>query len=534
MIAAILRAHLLSMRIGASRGRIFGLITGVLWYGLWTVVALGCGIYLAKADRETLSQSLPLGFLLVCFYWQVVPVLTASMGSGLDLRKLLVYPVPRPRLFAVEILLRLASNLEMVLVLTGGLAGLLVNWEAGGITAAPRIAIPLLLFLVFNLLLGSGVRSLLERLLSRRRVREVVVLFMVILWMLPRLIIESDLRPKSLDRFAVALEAIGLPWSAASHAALGPSGWQGVLSLAAWVVVAFWFARAQFARTLRYDIVAAQATPLVTTAPEQGNWKERFYRLPSAFLRDPLAGIVEKELRSLARTPRFRTVFIMGFTFGLMVWFPTMIGRHRSSGASSYFLVVVCVYALTLLGQVTYWNCFGFDRSAAAFYFAAPQPISTALLGKNIAALFYIYFEAVIVTGVTAALGLSGGWQKALEAFVVVGVCSLYMLALGNVSSVQYPRSLSPERNTQGGASGRFQGMIFLLYPVALIPVLLAYLARYALNSDLAFAMVLGVAAIIGGVLYWIGMESAVGTARKRRESILQELSQGEGPVVSG
>ena len=44
---------------------------------------------------------------------------------------------------------------------------------------------------------------------------------------------------------------------------------------------------------------------------------DRFFRLPSLVLPDPLAAIVEKELRSLARTPRFRTVFIMGFTFGL-------------------------------------------------------------------------------------------------------------------------------------------------------------------------------------------------------------------------
>jgi hypothetical protein len=44
---------------------------------------------------------------------------------------------------------------------------------------------------------------------------------------------------------------------------------------------------------------------------------------------------------------------------------------------------------------VTYWNCFGIDRSAAIFYFAAPQPMSRTLLGKNIACLFFLYLEAV-------------------------------------------------------------------------------------------------------------------------------------------
>ena len=97
---------------------------------------------------------------------------------------------------------------------------------------------------------------------------------------------------------------------------------------------------------------------------------DRLYRLPALFLRDPLAAIVEKELRSLARTPRFRTVFIMGFTFGLAVWFPVVARARRERAAlGSWFLTVVCVYALTLLGQVSYWNCFGFDRSAAALLF---------------------------------------------------------------------------------------------------------------------------------------------------------------------
>ena len=37
MIAAILRAQLLSMRVG-GRGRVFGMITGLIWYGFWAVI----------------------------------------------------------------------------------------------------------------------------------------------------------------------------------------------------------------------------------------------------------------------------------------------------------------------------------------------------------------------------------------------------------------------------------------------------------------------------------------------------------------
>ncbi|HJT86195.1 MAG TPA: hypothetical protein VJ732_00020, partial [Bryobacteraceae bacterium] len=120
-----------------------------------------------------------------------------------------------------------------------------------------------------------------------------------------------------------------------------------------------------------------------------------------------------------------------------------------------------------------------------------------------------------------------------LETLVVVGICCLYMMAFGNLSSVRYPRALTPERVSQGGASSRFQALVFILYPLALLPVFLAYLARYAFDSQAAFVAVLAFAAAVGVALYWIATESAVATATRQRERILSDLSRGEGPVVS-
>ena len=538
MIAAILRAQLLSMRIGARRGAIFSAITGVIWYGIWCAVAIAAYVLAWSTGPASLQRLLPLGFLGVCAYWQLIPVVSASMGAGLDMRKLLVYPVPHDKLFLVEILLRFTTGAEMVLVLIGGSIGLLRNPAAGGWHGLPRILLAMLVFILFNLLLASGMRSLLERLLTRRRVREVLSFFLLMLYVVPRALIQTGNGPKSLGPFSGVLHTVGLPWTAAAHAAVpvpNESGLLALLSLCAWTLAALWFGRLQFERNLRYDAVAAQATPQRAVGRQRLAWTERFYRWPSLLWHDPLAGLVEKELRSLARTPRFRMVFVMGFTFGLLVWFPMVAGRHTGhpGQTSQYFLIAVCVYSLTLLGQVSYWNCFGFDRSAALLYFAAPPPLSRVLLGKNIASLFFIYLEVLILTGITMALGFGGGWSVILETLLVVGVCAVYLLALGNISSVQYPRALSPERVSQGGASGRFQGLIFLLYPLALLPVFLAYLARYAFNSEVVFVFVMAVAATIGGVLYWQAMESSVRTALKRREQIIRELSKGDGPVTA-
>src|SRR5262245_54741238 len=113
MIAAILRAQLLTMRMGASRGAIFSLITGVIWYGIAVAVYYAAAV----SEPQVLVPALPVAFLAICAYWQIVPVISASMGAGLDMRKLMVYAVPHGTLFVVELLLRLITGAEMIIVL---------------------------------------------------------------------------------------------------------------------------------------------------------------------------------------------------------------------------------------------------------------------------------------------------------------------------------------------------------------------------------------------------------------------------------
>jgi ABC-2 type transport system permease protein len=478
--------------------------------------------------------------MAVCIYWQAMPVLSASMGASLDLRKLLVYPTPHEKLYGIELLLRLTNSIEMLMVLTGGTIGLLRNPASNGLRMLPSLAGAALLFALFNLLLASGTRSLLERVLARRKVREVVALLLAMVWVVPRFVVMSGAKPTWLRSAGAAMGAFGWPWSAAAHAAL-PAGetlgsvalsW---LSLALWTALAAWFGRTQFERNLRYDALAAQATPMKPLSAGARRWSERFYRLPGLLWRDPLAAIVEKELRTLMRSPRFRLVFVMGFTFGLMFWLPMVLRRNVSQDGflAHNFLVIVCIYAMTLIGQVTYWNCFGIDRSAVTFYFAAPQPMSRTLLGKNIACLFFLYLEALVLMSLTFAVHVNFTLGQALETFVVIGICAAYVMALGNVSSVHYPRALSPERVSQSGGGNRAQALVAMFYPVVLLPVVLAYIARFAFDSEMAFALVLTLAAILAGVFYWLAMDSAVKAAAARRQIIMEELSRGDGPVGS-
>jgi ABC-2 type transport system permease protein len=473
--------------------------------------------------------------VFVVLYWQLAPILVASMGASLDLKKLLVYPIPTRSLFWIEVMLRVTTGLEMLLLLAGATIGLIRNPVFGGWVRAPRIVAPLLLFVLFNLLLAAGLRSLIERVLGQKRLREVFVLLAVLVGAVPQLLIVTGVPRGTLRRVLAENSSVLWPWVAVARIQLLGSAAAPWAVLLAWTVAAYFFGRWQFESNLRFDVQAAQATNLSAGGLAENSWTGKLFRLPSFVLPDPIGAIVEKELRTLSRTPRFRLVFIMGFTFGLVVWLPLIIGRgiQQHSGMAENFLTLVCLYSLALLGQVTYWNAFGFDRSAVQAYFAWPVPISRALVGKNLAAAIFVFLEVLVVTAACLLLRMQPSPHKILEAYLVTSVVAMYLLAGGNLSSVHMPRALNAERVAQGGSAGRSQAIMLLVYPMALLPVLLAYGARYAFHSEPAFYVFLTVAAVLGAVVYWLALESAGNAAERRKEQIITELSRGDGPVAT-
>jgi ABC-2 type transport system permease protein len=103
VIWAILRAQWLSMRsfrLGSSRrGAIFSLITALLWYGFWTFLAFMAEEFMSSSSAsDAIRKWLPIGLMIVFLYWQVAPIVSASLGASLDLKKLLIYPVPHRKL----------------------------------------------------------------------------------------------------------------------------------------------------------------------------------------------------------------------------------------------------------------------------------------------------------------------------------------------------------------------------------------------------------------------------------------------------
>jgi predicted Na+-dependent transporter len=143
--------------------------------------------------------------------------------------------------------------------------------------------------------------------------------------------------------------------------------------------------------------------------------------------------------------------------------------------------------------------------------------------------LFLTVPQVLIVSMIASALSIPTPPAKIVETIAVIFITALYWLAMGNICSVRIPRALDPDKMNQ--MSNKMQAMTILIAPFLLLPLVLAYWARWFFENELVFAGLLFVAAVIGGIFYWVGLDSAVNTANAKRENMLVELSRSDGPL---
>lgn len=511
----------------AGGGFWFTLVFTSLWYLMIAGGATAIAWFLPQIQpQDNLLRILKNGLFLCTLYWQLIPVVLVSSGLTLDLKRLLVYPIPYRQLFGIEVLLRLTTAMEVILILAGGMVGLarhpLVEWWSPLVLVA---------FGLFNMFLSVGVRDLLSRWLTRKWVREVLVFGFVLLSALPQLVLRK-LSPEKFRQFDSAFQPWPWPWTLAARWAAGEVTFGVIAGMLAWIGAALWFSYRQFWKNLKFDAAEVRAAEPVIIAAGAPGWRDALAATPRALFGDPLGALMEKEIRSLVRAPRFRLLFFMGFTFGLMIWLPALLDANRRPGfMTDNFLTFVCVYSTLLLGEVLFWNSFGFDRMAAQAYFVMPVKFSTVLVAKNLVALFFLLLEVGAVCVVSAFLPFSLTWAKVAESLGVTVVFGLLLLSVGNLSSVRFPKASNPVQSWRNSSNAKSGFLMLLIYPLFAVPVLLAYLARYAFGTQIAFAVVLGISFVLALIVYWVSLDSATEIAMRQKEPMLAALSQGEGLI---
>ncbi len=521
----ILRNHLPR----TNAGTVLGWFLSLLWYGMYAALAAAAAIFLPRVPLPVLQEELPLGLLAIFFYWQIVPLFTFSAGWSLQLNKLQIYPISNSALFGLETLLCLSTAPEMILVLIGAAIGLVRHPDIPFV--APFL---LLLYIPFNLFLSLAVREFILHSLVGKRLRELFALLLISIGVVPQLVLHNQAARAFLKQSLPAAKSRGTPWREVAMLGSGQFSLSALAIAFLWIAGAYAFARWRFEAALVPEESFGGSASVLTLPAKRRRELSLFQRaldLPGRLFRDPIAALLEKELRSLVRMPRFRVMFGMACVFGVLIFIPMSLGGPGSAFMGNNFLPVVSVYGLLLLGDVLLWNVFGFDRQAAQLYFLAPVRFEAVLRAKNLAAITFIVLQTMTVCIFVAALprGTTGlSVVNALAASAVVGV---FLLAIGNLMSVAIPKAMNPAQTFRKQSGGKMQ----LGFAATMLGVLVllgfAFAARWALESNWALLGVLAFEFAVGLIVYRIATESAIARATREHERILDELSKGVSPI---
>jgi len=509
------RNHLTKTRAATVVAAVFSL----LWYGMYAAFALALAYALPKATWAQIQQWVPAGLLGIFAFWQFVPLFTLSAGRAFDFSKLRAFPIERDALFTIEALLGLTTSPEMIITLLGAIAGL-----ARHPAIAPLTPLFLLLYIPFNVLLSVAIREFMLQLFRKNRLRELMGVLLIALSIAPTYILSNSVGRHSGGGFLRIGQVPGTPWHALAKLSVSGFSWMALGVILLWIAAAYALARWQFLRTLTSDEKFETLAPSAASRAASARSKWTGLRWPKRIASDPLAALVQKELQSLRRMPRFRVMIGMACVFGVLLG--TQIVRHQDSGfLHNYFVATANVYGFLFVGEVLVWNVFGFDGRATQLYFAAPLGFRAVLQAKNAVAVLFLSMQTVIVLALAALLRVPISMQTVADDVAVSAVVAIFFLGLGNLTSVMLPKRVDPNQTFRKQASGSVQ--VWLLLSILGIATLLGFglLAEYAIGSHWAFWSVAALEFAIGVIAYRIATESAVERAIREQERLLQTLS---------
>lgn len=255
-----------------------------------------------------------------------------------------------------------------------------------------------------------------------------------------------------------------------------------------WIVLSLALARWMFSRSL----VADDSFQTVPTAKPSGRRIE-LSPWPSRIFSDPLAALIQKELQSLVRMPKFRVLFGMSCILGIAVFVPAALnsGDPASDFMRNNLIPVVNVYGLLLLSDTLLLNAFGLDRGAAQAYFVTPVALSVVLRAKNLTAIFFVMLQSTVILFVAFVARAPISPLSVASGILASAVVTVFLLAAGNFTSLSMPRPIDPRQTFKKQAGAKMQIWLLACSLRLFVLVGFAFLARYALNSDWVFLVVL-------------------------------------------
>jgi ABC-2 type transport system permease protein len=517
---------------------IAGVASGALVIGL--CVGFYVGTYLFLTQGHDSWMALP--FWAIFLWWQVFPVLLAGFGANFEFKTLLRFPLSLKTFY----LLGLGYGFAHFAAVSSlcWIGSMLVAATIARLSAVPLLLVVCLLFLLLNVTLERLVGSWLERLLAKRRARELFVGIFLLA------IVSMNFLSPFLQRYrnsseptflhflpylgwtpgSLAGSAIPATGSYGSHAAL-----IGLAGLCAWLIALgtlLWFRfKAQYLgeeisesapekqrKKARFGIVAG-VVGQKPDLPARG-WESLPFLSPQVF------GVMVKEFRYLTRNSFSFITFllppIMVVVFSFRFTGTNSPLKEHAGGSEMFFPAVMAYLILMLLSPA--YNSFSFEGKGILVFFMAPIRFREVLLGKNLLLLSLISLELIVSL---TLMVWRVGWPTMPHFFATIGATVFAVtgqLTIANWSSLSFPKKMEigkfkGQRNN-GAAVWTAFGVQILVGGIAAV-VLLA--GRWFGDPWFPAAAFVGLTiAAFGG--YVASLDSLDRLAEKKKELLIDTL----------
>jgi ABC-2 type transport system permease protein len=509
-------------------GLIFtGAFSGILVVGLCFAFYAGGYAFVSQGRLEWMA----LLFWAIFLFWQIFPIFVAGFGANFEFRTLLRFPLSLRAFYAIGLAYGFADFSALASVCW------LLSMTAGAAVAKPGVLPAMLLivgvFLLLNVTIERLVGSWLERLLARRRTRELFLGLFVIS------MVSLNFIAPLLQRYGATARALfvwlqpyfsWLPPSLAGRALaavirLQPAGF--LLSFALLVLYLVLFSALlwrRFAAQYRGEELsesAAPARPATRPFPVTDDGPDRL-----SLLSPQVAAIVRKEFRYLTRngfaylTLLLPPLLILIFSMNSAAWHLTRGGKGVST---EIFFPGMMAYLILILMAPAY-NSFAYEGRGIQTYFTAPLRFRDVLLGKNLMLVSMLSLEIALSMSLLL-------WRVGLpSAHMFVATCAAIVftvvgqLTIANWSSITFPR-----RMEFGKMHGQRQSGMAVLVAfgaqilMGSISAAILFTGNWTRNPWLpAQAFIFLAAAAVAG--YFASLDALTKLAENKKEGLIEAL----------
>jgi ABC-2 type transport system permease protein len=532
ILIAGLRWRLLhnSVRRKQNRLDLLGLIILALFAGAF-VIGLCFALFAGAYDFVSTGKTSWLGlfFWAIFLWWQLFPFVGAGFGASFEFRTLLRFPVSLAAFYVIGLAYGLADFTGLAALCW--IVAILLGVAAAKLSLLPPMLLLAVLFVLFNLALERLLGSWMERMLARRRTRELFFAGFILL------MVSLQFMGPLLGRYAVSAGpwiSHAVPYLAYFPASLVGNGVSAAstgsdadfaiaaVGLACYALLFGGLLWLRFAAQHRGEELSETPAPqrVVRSTASQETAQDAL-----GLLSPQVAAVIRKEVRYLLRNGfAALLLFLPPILVFALISQSSLLHFMGNKGVSPEFFFPGLVAYIVLILMAPAYNCFAYENAGVQTYFTAPLRFRDVFLGKNLVQVCLIVAElALCVAAFCYRVGTPPApiflATLAAIAFTVVG-----QLSIANWSSLSFPRKLA-----FGQIHGQRQsGMAVLIAFAAQILLfgissLVLGLGRWTGDRWLpAKAFALLAAAAVGG--YLASLDALTSYAEKKKEKLIEAL----------